>query len=61
MMVLQLEPNIIAHGAQSSACEKSRRWQWQQAVALPRELVLVQLEPTINTYSALNSACEKSR
>ena len=39
-----------------SACEKSRRWQWQPAVALLREILIVKLTPVIITYGVVNSA-----
>eukprot|EP00959_Pyramimonas_sp_CCMP1952_P340867 7139926-Pyramimonas_sp.AAC.1 len=31
MLIVKLEPAMITCGAVDSACEKSRRWQWQQA------------------------------
>eukprot|EP00959_Pyramimonas_sp_CCMP1952_P443167 9278408-Pyramimonas_sp.AAC.1 len=60
MADVKQEPNIITYDALSSACEKSRRWQWQQAVALLSETADVKLEPNTITYGTLNSACEKS-
>ena len=34
ILVAKLEPVIITYGTVNSACEKSRRRQWQRAVAL---------------------------
>ena len=61
MVAVKMEPNIITYGTGNSACEKSRRWQWQPAVALLRGILIVKLTPVIITYGVVNSACEMSR